>query len=58
MQFRENMVSYMYKMNDYTDYVYFVLGGMKDENEKVDRNRSGSGMYGFACRMWFFREKK
>ena len=22
-------------MNDYTDYVYFVLGGMKDENEKV-----------------------
>ena len=28
------MVSYMYKMNDYTDYVYFVLGGMKDENEK------------------------
>lgn len=35
MQFRENMVSYMYKMNDYTDYVYFVLGGMKDENEKL-----------------------
>lgn len=25
----------MYKMNDYTDYVYFVLGGMKDENEKL-----------------------
>ena len=30
------MVSYMYKMNDYTDYVYFVLGGMKDENESED----------------------
>ena len=26
----------MYKMNDYTDYVYFVLGGMKDENESED----------------------
>ena len=25
----------MYKMNVYTDYMYFVLGGMKDEMKKL-----------------------